>query len=336
MENQNIKKYRAMLLIVILSIVELVLLVCLFSFFSSPVIGTGNTTVVVPTSLSVGTVYPEVVVVNVTDNTGVNITLNADSTDIVYCNGVLRDYTNKSYITNATAEFFWKNTSFYGDADDNNTHYTNSTCTINSSVVNPSYGDDSSGNYTANVTCSFVVQYYANYGNWNCTIYVYDIYNNNGTNSNTGGVNQLLAISLPSSINYGSVNATSVSNENITNVTNVGNVAINLTLNGYGSSPGDGTAMNCTQGSSRNISIMYEKYNLTGSTSSVTGLTDFESKYTNLTNATATKRFSLYYRLNDSANDAINSTYWRIYVPRGVSGTCQGNIIFAATTAAGS
>ena len=27
-------------------------------------------------------------------------------------------------------------------------------------------------------------------------------------------------------------------------------------------------------------------------------------------------------------NEAQNRTYWRIYVPLGVAGTCQGNIVF--------
>ena len=48
------------------------------------------------------------------------------------------------------------------------------------------------------------------------------------------------------------------------------------------------------------------------------------------------KKFSLNYRQQDGYDDAINSTYWRIYVPRGVAGTCSGNIIFGATKAAGS
>jgi len=39
--------------------------------------------------------------------------------------------------------------------------------------------------------------------------------------------------------------------------------------------------------------------------------------------------------LKNVVNDAINSTYWRIYVPLGVAGTCQGNIVFGATVAPG-
>ena len=111
---------------------------------------------------------------------------------------------------------------------------------------------------------------------------------------------------------------------------------INLSLSGYARSVNDGNAMNCSLGATNNISIMYEKYNLT-STNIVTNLAQFESgNYTNLTSAVAVKRFDLDYRRNDTVNEAINSTYFRIYVPVGVAGTCTGNIVFGATRAAGS
>jgi hypothetical protein len=160
----------------------------------------------------------------------------------------------------------------------------------------------------------------------------------NNTNSDTITVADLLAVLLPSTINYGTVNATSVSNENVVNVTNVGNVNLNLTLSGYAVSEGDGQAMNCTQGGIKNISIGYEKYNLTSLNPGTLNLSQFEVNYTNLTGNPVTKEFNLYYRKNDSdyGVDSINQTYWRIYVPTGIGGTCRGNIVFGATQAAGS
>jgi len=65
-------------------------------------------------------------------------------------------------------------------------------------------------------------------------------------------------------------------------------------------------------------------------------LSEFEKKYVNLTSSPNVKKFNLDYRKNDLTNDAINVTYWRIYVPLGVSGNCQGNIIFGAVQAPGS
>ena len=149
-------------------------------------------------------------------------------------------------------------------------------------------------------------------------------------------ISQLLSIGLPDTINYGEVNATYVSNENESNITNLGNTAVNISLEGYGYTQGDGNAMNCTLGSNKNISIYWEKYNLTNSNPGAMTLGGLEANYTNLTTSPVVKEIGLPVRQNDFENDAINSTYWRIYVPLGVAGTCSGNIIFGATTAAGS
>lgn len=98
---------------------------------------------------------------------------------------------------------------------------------------------------------------------------------------------------------------------------------------------GDGLSMNCTLGSVGNISINYERYNLTSSIAGDLSLGDFEANYSNLTSTSVVREFNLNYRQNDAVNEAINSTYWRIYVPTGVAGSCSGNIIFGATQSAG-
>ena len=81
---------------------------------------------------------------------------------------------------------------------------------------------------------------------------------------------------------------------------------------------------------------MWEKYNLTESNPTITGLTNFETFYLNLTNVTTVKNISLDFRQQESYDDAVWPTYWRIYVPRGVAGSCSGNIVFGATSAVGS
>jgi len=78
-------------------------------------------------------------------------------------------------------------------------------------------------------------------------------------------INSLLSIGVPDYIDYGLVNATNVSDEQIANITNFGNTRINLTLEGYAINRSDGLAMNCSLGVTKNISIMHEKYNLTSS-----------------------------------------------------------------------
>lgn len=146
----------------------------------------------------------------------------------------------------------------------------------------------------------------------------------------------MLALGLPDVLYYGTVSETEVSLENVTNVTNFGNTKINLSLSGYGWKLNDGNAMNCTLGDIKNISISLEKYNLTTSNPGVLNYTAFNQTYVNLTSAPIVKKYNLDYRHNDAFNEAINSTYWRIYVPLGVAGTCQGNIVFGATVAPGS
>jgi hypothetical protein len=213
--------------------------------------------------------------------------------------------------------------SSYGSSDDNNDHYTNSSC-----VIDTGYGSI----YEASANCTLNIYYYAHNSTWNATAVVIDNSTLNGTGSNTATVNTLLAFALPDSIDYGEVNATAVSPERIANVTNAGNVVLNLSLSGYAATVGDGWAMNCSQGNVQNISVEYEKFNLTSSNTSTLSLAQFSGIYENLTSAVVTKQFDLDYRRNDTAQfiDDTNATHWRIYVPIGVAGTCTGNIVFGA------
>ncbi len=314
--------------LIFLEVTLLFLLVSSFISFTPFVIGYINeSNVTVITQLTVGNVFPEILNVSI-DNDAQEVTLIANDTQIVRCEALIRDWNNDTDINTVIAEFFDSTASSYGSSDDNNEHYTNSSCIINTTFG--TWHGISDTNYTALANCTFAVWYYANPGNWNCTIWVNDSSNWNDTNSDDINISELLALGLPDTINYGVVNATSVSEENITNVTNFGNVEIDLRLSGYAISEGDGLAMNCTLGSIKNISIYYEKYNLTSSTAGPLSLSEFEAAYTNLTSSPTLEEFNLNYRQNDTVNDATNSTYWRIYVPVGVAGSCEGNIVFGA------
>ncbi len=286
----------------------------------------GENNVTVTTLLQVGTVAPEIL--NITINNGNAITLTANATTSVQVYAIVRDYNNDTDIVNATVRFFDNGASSYGAADDNNHHYTNNTC-----AINYAYGDA----YHANVTCFIGLLYYANNATWNASVTVTDNSSLTDFNSALATVNTLLALGLPNSIDYGVVNGTTVSTEKIANVTNFGNVIFNLTLYGYGAVPNDNLSMNCSLGNVQNISIAYEKYNLTTSNTSVLNLTQFESIYLNLTGSSVIKNFNSPQRQNDTQAhvDDTNSTYWRIYVPRGVAGTCSGNIVFGAVQTAG-
>jgi len=310
--------------IIFLIFLEIALLIILFSFFPRQVFaGVGSPNVTVKTNLTVGNVFPELSNISIENNAS-TMALTPNASKTIYCWGLATDYNGWNDITFASGVFFDNTSSTYGGADDNNLHYTNNSCTITQD-----------GTYTDWINCSFDIWYYANPGIWNCTLLVNDTKNKKGYGSDTINISSLLGLGLPDFIYYGEVNATEVSFENISNVTNYGNVKINLSLSGYGFTLSDGNAMNCTLGAIKNISIMHEKYNLTDSHVGVLDLSQLIANYTNLTSAPVVKRYDLNYRQNDTFNEAINLTYWRIYVPIGVAGTCEGNIVFGATVAPG-
>ena len=252
--------------------------------------------------------------------------LPADTKEVT-CSAIVTEYDGEDSLVNATARFFDNVDSGYENPDDNNLHYTNNTCLMNYTYGNPN---------EVEITCKFNVWYYANSQDWNCTIDSNDNLSIHSRNSGITFINPLLALGLDSFMGFGGIDNENVSVESKMNVTNYGNVKINLSLSGYGFTENDGNAMNCSTGTVKNISIYYEKFNLTSSTPGLINLSEFESKYINLTSYPVVKKFNLDYRQDDTLNDAINLTYWRIYVPVGVGGTCSGNIIFGAVQAPGS
>ena len=327
----GINRKKLVVVIVAMVLLEVVVAIVFFSIFPSPASGSvGEDNVTVITKLEVGNNYPEVLNVSIEDDAA-DFSLTPNDTTKLTCTSLLRDWNGDGDINHTRAELFDNSESSYGDSEDNNYHYTNSSCNISSDFG--TWNGRSDNEYLALANCTFEVEYYANPENWNCTVEVNDSYGWEDKNSDLISINKLLALGLPDSINYGTVNATEVSDENETNVTNYGNVEINLSLSGYAREEGDGLAMNCTLGSDPNISIEYEKFNLTNSNPSINSLTDFNNVYENLSSAPTIYDYGLNYRHNDTKNEAINQTYWRMYVPKGVAGTCQGNIIFGATEA---
>jgi hypothetical protein len=296
----------------------------LFLFLSPfmPYVGAGTgQNVTIDSQLEIGNAPP---VVKSVDIEGGVVSLNANTTKLVNCSSVIEDYNGQDDVVNVTAEIFDNSASGKGQADDNNKHYTNNTCNISYG-----YGDENQ----VLATCLFDMWYYSNPGLWNCSIAIMDSANFSVNDSNATTVQTLLALEVPSTINYGVVNATAVSNENSTNVTNVGNVMFNLSFSGYGSSLNDNLAMNCTLGSTKNISAQHEKYNLTASNPGALTFAQADDIYRNLSSSAKINLFNLDYRTNDNTNDVSNETYWRIYVPLGVAGSCQGHVIFGAVQA---
>ncbi|MEM4331000.1 MAG: hypothetical protein QW273_03270 [Candidatus Pacearchaeota archaeon] len=318
--------------------IELTLVILVVTFFF--IVGLVNfgfagigQNVTVTTILQVGNVFPEILNVTVNDNAN-SINLVANDSVLVSCIAIVRDWNGEDDIVKVNATFFDKEYSFYDDLDNKNYHYSNNSCEIIKDFGNYlGYNDDE---YLVLANCSFYVEYYANASSWQCYATAEDSYGWTDNENYNISINPLLSLGLPDIINYGTVNATYVSEEVIVNVTNVGNVMVNLTLEGYAQTIGDGYAMNCSlpPSGTGKIPIYYEKYNLTESNpGTISSLSEFEEKYINLTSSQVVKKFELDKRRNETYNEAVKDSFWRIYIPVGVAGNCTGNIIFGATVA---
>jgi len=246
------------------------------------------------------------------------IDLTPATTTRITCQGIIEDQEGASSISTIHAAFF-HSTSSFGLPDDNNDHYTNSTCHINTS-----YGNSNQ----AEINCTFQIEYYARPGSWQCQINATDNYSSSTTSSDSTTVNTLLAIGVNSPMSFGEVELNKVSQETQSNITNYGNVQINLTLSGYGSTPLDGNSMEC---GAVDIPVDYMKFNLTSSNSSELTMAQFNTIYQNLTNTPTTYPLELNSRQDDILNEANKTTYWRVFIPNGINTYCEGNIVFAAT-----
>lgn len=311
---------------------EVSLLLVLFTLIPNNVIaGIGSPNATVTTYLDIGNVWPEILNVSINDDAA-SFALTPNDTTTLTCISIIRDYNGDSDIASVNVTFYDSVASNSTGSDDNNDHYTNASCEIvaDAGVYN-TY--DTSDPYYSLANCTLEIEYYANPQDWVCNVTVADNVSWIAKNSDDITISQLLALGVPDTINYGTVNATYVSEENITNITNYGNIQINLSLEGYGTTEGDDLAMNCSLGNIGVIDASYQRYNLTASNPGQLSLSEFEGNYTNLTSSVMIKQFELDYRANDTANEAIKESYWRIYVPVGVAGTCNGTIIFGATSA---
>lgn len=328
MKNVKLQKNKVVGMFVFLEVALFVFLFFSLSPFATSISGES---VDVKTSLDVGAVFPEVLNVSLNDDIPVTLTPNATTT--VMCQALVQDWNNDTDIYLVNATLYDTSVATWDSVDDNNDHYSNSSCAIDLDTQGAFGKEEDDWHALAN--CSFEVEYYANPGDWNCSVYVEDLTNRSGRGEGAGSIDELLAVGLPESINYGIVNSTEVSEEQNVSVSNMGNVALNLTLDGY-SNPldkDDGYAMNCSKGSYKFIDVEYEKFNLTQANPIVSGLTEFDSLYENLTSVVAppVREFNLMPRTDDfDSLSADKPTYWRIYVPKGVAGTCEGFIEFGA------
>jgi hypothetical protein len=255
---------------------------------------------------------PFIISVNIDDP----IDLIPNSTAMVYCNATVKDYNGWADIISVNATFFDAVLSTHESADHPRTHYTNSSC-VSDEVIDA---------YTIIYLCGFNVEYYANAGDWNCTVRVTDTYGISDSGQNSTTISELIAIITPEMIDYGDIPVLDTSNNVIANVTNVGNRDINLTLYGYNNTPSDGLAMGCEQG---NISYVNQRWSLTDQAWNVMTVLDNTAPQV-VPSLTIMQR-------NNTREETINQTNWKLYVEQGPGGTpfgiCTGQVVFGAILA---
>lgn len=277
-------------------------------FMSSDAYAANNSTL---TIVNVTNTEPNLYNVVITPAT---IDLTPGNTTLVICNGSVYDINGYADVngSKSNATLFDKTQGYAGTLDDNY-RYQNTSCNctqLGASTTN------------ASCICSFSVEYFANNGTWDCNMTIADNFGISDTlNSSFATVNTVVGINTPTLIDYGNLSVTQTSDNMPANISNFGNVPINVSVRGYGgtSDPGNplNTSMNCVTG---NITVSNERY----SNNNIT--------FVDLTNTTTQiLNWTLPVRTNDTnyGNDT-NTSYWQLEIPLSVSGYCNGTLEFSA------
>ena len=177
-----------------------------------------------------------------------------------------------------------------------------------SPAIDPSCTGSSDLSYA--VSHYFDVYYYANPGTWIATVIAFDSVASSSGNSSTVSLNELLSLDVSAIVDFGVlfINATS-SGDNMSIITNSGNITSDLRLSG--------TNLSCASGT---IPVNYQEYSLSS----------FEYGFgTTLT----TRSADLNAVLPAPAYNTIpitDSVYWQVEIPADVSGVCNSVTTFVA------
>ncbi|MEM4711089.1 MAG: hypothetical protein QXL18_04020, partial [Candidatus Woesearchaeota archaeon] len=236
------------------------------------------------------------------------VILSAGSTRPVFCIVNVSDTFGAENINYTRATFYYYlNNSF--DNDDYNVHYTNNNCDLNYTGIS----------YKV-FSCLFNVYYYANNGTWNCTAFAYNNQSVSSNLTNNTLINPLYALNVTDGLSFGNVESGFESSEIKANISNIGNMPINISVQGYAIYPGDAVGMNCSDGT--NISIDSIRFSLTST------IYDLKNPLNGNVQNTSLK---IQKQINTST--PINITYWQIK-PNPFLGSnsryCSGFIIFNA------
>ncbi|MFH1400735.1 MAG: hypothetical protein ABIH41_04395 [Nanoarchaeota archaeon] len=255
------------------------------------------------------------IILNVTINNNATINLSEGSTYAVTCNLSILEYNGLVDLARINGTFFRSNGTHL-DADDDDNHYSNTSCDANGTI--------NALEYTYWVACTFNVQYHAYNGSWNCTGFVEDEYAFKANGSGNISIYPLWAVNITDLIDYGNLAVGDTSATKNANVTNFGNQPLNLTVYGYGGTTNNATGGNwsfvCPQGT--NISLSWERYS-TDIGTPWASMTELRNAPALITDLTVDKK-------SYPDGDAFNMTYWALQVPPNPFGKCNGTVVFDA------
>jgi hypothetical protein len=276
----------------------------------------GNTGGSIARNISIVSAYINITSIIVDDTSYAlmnQIDLVAGSTQLVYCNMTIRAPGVYTDILGVNATFF-SSTTTIDAADNNRTHYSNSSCTFLTG-----------GGDTADYQCAFNVWHFAINGTWNCTSFAWDSVSTSNNSDNTT-VNQLFALNISTElIDYANLQPNATSSNVTVNISNVGNMPMNISVYGFGgddNTTGAGLSMICQI---NNISVSFEKFS-TNATANYDSKTSLLSSEVDL---------GLTIPAKDASDDVrVNSTYWQFMVPpeSHTFGQCNGSVVFVAET----
>jgi hypothetical protein len=261
-------------------------------------------------TVNVTSAYPEIL--NITCNNVTSLTLTAGSTREVSCLVQARSYNGGNTINYVNATFYHSSNQS-SDPENNNSHYTNSSCV-----------NGTASGYYVNWTCNFNLWYYANNGTWRINSTINDSNGVTAFRSFNVTVAALLAVNVTNVIDFGQLAITQTSAAVPANVTNFGNVPVNVSVYGFGGNDsviGANLAMLCE---ARNISLSNERYSL-----------DSGAAYEAMTLLTSSSTMIQGIKLDKQTDPGaliINTTYWMIHVneTNNPFGVCNGTIVFSA------
>ena len=312
-EESNTGEYVGMS--VLISVFLLVLLAALFlAPFTTTVSSDVNDTF--QANVTVGNAVPNITQINFNDTvpTNPNITLNADNnTNVMMCNATIMDGNGWQDISVVNATFWHAVSGSIGASDDKNNHYTNTTCSITGTGT------------TATAVCKVFFEHEATNGTWNCTISAKDGASSTVSNSTSTNVEQLVALWInETAIHFGSMSVgMQSSTANQTNVSNQGNVKIDIQVAGNAD-------MTCT--GSGAIGVGNISYNITGGA--------YDTMSANKLSTTLSSTLTAFNLVSEGLTPfveneiASNLTYWTINIPTGVRGECNNTITISAIMSA--